>query len=375
MVYRTLIIGLERDKYIGLFDDNIKIYQYLEDAPTLYDYEIILLFSEGLRYPSLASKKGPEFDLFFSNGGILVLFSSEPIPSGIFPGFEFQNMIFKGGEVITPNKKHMLSRIFEKYECIWAWHGNGTIPVDFIIAWNSINCEVACELNFKDGKIFLFPLIKKPDQLPEYISEIIRSIEVFMGFPVSSQPDWFERYNYEHELALKDEESKISNQLKEIELIKSILYIYGNSLSRRICKLLNNIGFKADWTELKAKHDIEIDFNGTTGIVEVRGLKGPANNEDIRQLLDHYLEYFEKHQHNNVKGIFIINHFRETDPKDRGSPFTDAAIKIAERQDFCLITTLDLFKIYDSYLNKKLSLDDLRAQIIGSNGLFQKPKT
>jgi len=375
MVYRTLIIGLEVAKYRSLFENNIKICRYLEDAPTLYDYEIIVLFSEGLTYSSLASGKKPEFDLFFSNGGILVLSPNEPVPLDVFPGFEFDNMIFKGGEVINPNKKHMLSRIFEKYDCIWAWHGNGITPDDFVIARNSINCEVACEFNFREGKIFLFPLIKKPDQLPDYISEIINLIEVYMGSPVSPQPDWFEHCNYEFELALKTERSRISNQLKEIELIKSTLYMHGNPLSRRICKLLNNIGLKAEWTELKAKHDIEIDFNGTIGIVEVRGLKGFASNEDVRQLLDHYLDYFTNHKDSDVKGIFIINHFREMDPKDRGSPFTDAAIKIAEREDFCLITTLDLFKIYDSYLNKELDLDDLKAQIISSNGLFLKPET
>jgi len=114
-------------------------------------------------------------------------------------------------------------------------------------------------------------------------------------------------------------------------------------------------------------------------IIEVKGKEGYANNEDIRELLQWWTEKLEEDE--NVKGIFILNHFRKINPEDRKKlckeklkeedPFTKAAQKIAENNHFCLMTTYQLFQIYRKYLEKKIKKEDIIKLLKQTEGALQ----
>jgi hypothetical protein len=148
-----------------------------------------------------------------------------------------------------------------------------------------------------------------------------------------------------------------TTKLNEYQEFREVLYSNGEQLSRSVYLIFEKLGFDVQWKGEEGRHDMELDLHGTLGIVEVKGSKGPANSSDLRQLLDYYMEAAESHR--DVKGIFVVNHFCAVDPTERGQPFTSGAIRIAELNNFCLMTTIDLFDLLDKSLGKTAEINEL----------------
>jgi hypothetical protein len=372
MSCRTLMIGFDKRIFDELNDDNIRPFYNLEDAPTLYDYEMIFLSSGGLNYPILAECKKNEFKIFFNNDGILILYTNAHIPSGILP-FELPNMKYSKGEVIIPNIKHPLSSMLKKYTCCWDWHCDKSLSDDLIIGRNSPGFEVGFEVKLENGKVFVLPNIKDSGELGSYIMDTKELIETtYILNPLIAKPSWIDNYQFDKEILLKSKSEEIAKDIKRMQSFKEILFLTGNLLSKRVSKLLKNMEFDVEWKEHIGQHDIEMIINGRKCIIEVKGLKGCAKNDDVRQLLDHYYDRLEEQKgESEPKGIFIVNHFREIMPSERPSPYTEDAIKIAKREDFCLLTTSDLLNIYNDFLNKRMNRESLGTKILNTKGLLQ----
>jgi hypothetical protein len=200
------------------------------------------------------------------------------------------------------------------------------------------------------------------------------------------KPQWIDKWNLQPELKLKNEMTALENEMNTIikkadeikknqewyESLKKVLYSQGKELSSSIYLILKEMGFVADLKEDEGRQDIEIKLNSFFAIVEAKGLKGYANNSDLRQLLDYYVTTSETYP--EVKGIFIVNHFREKEPSERGMPYSQGAVTLAEHNDFCLLTTVDLFKMYDLLLNSKITIKQIIDLFQTTKGLFDIEK-
>jgi hypothetical protein len=127
------------------------------------------------------------------------------------------------------------------------------------------------------------------------------------------------------------------------------------------------MGFDTNLKENEGRQDIEIKFNSFFAIIEAKGLEGYANNNALRQLLDYYVTASENNP--DVKGVFIVNHFRDKNPSERGQPFTEAALNLAKNNDFCLLTTIDLFKLYNLFLKHEMQTAQIIDIIKNTKGL------
>ncbi|MFX1293347.1 MAG: hypothetical protein ACFFD2_00615 [Promethearchaeota archaeon] len=234
-----------------------------------------------------------------------------------------------------------------------------------IIAYNQSGYPITLEIKLNSSlKIFfLLNLVYEIRDWQGFFREILDIIKKrylkgnIYQIEFAEKPSWIDNYQGGYE-------SKLKIKLKDLNHFKRILYSYGKGLSYNVFELLEKLGFKAKWIEKEGKYDIEIDLDGIIGIVKVKGLKKFANNQHLRQLLDYYeLERIVK----IVKGIFIVNHFREDEPKKRGDPFTKDTIKLAERNEFCLINTVELFRQFNQFLENGINLQTLKKRILKTN--------
>ena len=158
MTYRILLIGLDQIQFEKEDDEHIQTVSDISDAPTLYDYDIIIIFSVGLKYYILAKDKKEEFEMFFLMGGVLLEFPVGYIPSEIFP-IELPEVVSKEGECIIPTDKHPFSSIFKNIEFEWCWHLKRPYIEELTIGKNLPGCPISYEIKLDSGaKIFFLPV-------------------------------------------------------------------------------------------------------------------------------------------------------------------------------------------------------------------------
>jgi hypothetical protein len=162
---------------------------------------------------------------------------------------------------------------------------------------------------------------------------------------------------------------KGSQEYEEFIKVKNILYLYGNELSIELCNMFEKIGISSTLKEIQKRQDIEILHGDFYGIIEVKGLLKHADVDDIRELLDWWIT--ESKTKPDVKGIFIVNHYRDKEPKLRVTPYTPHAIQLAENNKFCLMTTVDLFNIYCDFLIEKINSENIIRAIKNTSGIFK----
>jgi len=356
-------------------------YKYDEDIPTIYDYRVVFIRNPIEIYEKkrksttmnmrndLINKKD-EIKTFLEKGGILCTFLTfEKINNYDWIPFSF-NIISKSGEEIesenTPFKK-----IFEKHPLLWLAHFKYTENSDVVLAKNLFGFPVALVRRKGKGIMIFLPIYRgQPDSSKTLLRDVIEVVKKnFLIQPgiKSIQPNWIEKYLLPDEKKLLKEINDNKKIIFEYDVIKQILYETGDVLVDSLKALFKKLGFQITIREKEGVHDIELEHEKFFAILEVKGKNKDANITDLRQLLQWYIDVQGENESRTVKPIFIINHFREKDPKERGEPFTQKAIEIGKKNDFCLITTYYLFNIYEKFLSGKIGISEI-TQILNKNG-------
>ena len=373
---------------------------YPLESLSFHDYHIVFInWPDKYPYPS-----NQEFFEYISGGGIVILFLG---PSKSYPWRNSTKFLAvsttSGGETIVPTPKHWLKNIFKKYRFVWhcflepgetlrnqqnlmlltqLMRSNFQLESlenndVFEIAGTTISGKcVSSVINYGNGKLILLPLVAL-SETENLIRDLLDGIKnnYFKKKEIAElRPTWIENWNFEPELKLKNDIDNITKKFKEIsqeleyyKLTKKILYVYGKDLSYSIYSVFKQMGFDTNLKENEGRQDIEIKFNSFFAIIEAKGLKGYANNDALRQLLDYYVTASENNP--DVKGVFIVNHFRDKNPLERGQPFSEAALKLAKNNEFCLLTTIDLFKLYNLFLKNEMQTAQIGDIIKNTKGL------
>ncbi len=96
---------------------------------------------------------------------------------------------------------------------------------------------------------------------------------------------------------------------------------------------------------------------------EIKGISTNVKKNNISQLDDHYCNYIDNNnlspdQINKVKQLLIINHQRQVKLEER-QPVSKDVIDKAKNNCSLIIETKTLLKIYELYLQNKITSDDI----------------
>ena len=171
---------------------------------------------------------------------------------------------------------------------------------------------------------------------------------------------------------IKKSEDNILKNLK----YKSILTETGNNLVSVVFDILEQI-LNCDLSSFKdkKKEDFLIDKGDVIFIGEIKGINTNVKSANISQLDVHYQNYMEESYGENntaeVVPLLIIATFRDK-PLNEREPVQDQQIKLANRNGCTIITTDVLLFIYDLFLKRKISSEDIISKLKDKVGLFDR---
>lgn len=409
---RVLLVGMKiaeipkalSDEVINTPPWDMVLNRRLYHQASLQDYHICIV---NLTYQDLLGLKEvlwgfrDEFDDFFDGGGILIVFSTYPRTSisyvakvdlgyrivkdekNPYSTYEWLPVSLdardKQGQSVTFSKKTSIGNVLDDSDFIWETVFQIEDP-HAVVARNPSGRAVGVELPHSDGYLILLPAFKQEDLPPRLVRKIIDAVKkgyIGEAQPMISRPDWIGTYVLSGEEQAAEKFKVAKAKMEKFESAKALLYMHGKRLTASVRNILEELGYESRDTEDEGRHDIEIEQKGHTGFVEVKGLKRHAGAKDLRQLSDHYSQAREdaeeKGEDVDIKGIFVVNHYREEHPDKRGEPFTGEAERIGKRDQFCLVTTVHLHRMYSDLLSGKLSREEIHERIWRTTGIFAYP--
>jgi hypothetical protein len=249
---------------------------------------------------------------------------------------------------------------------------------------------------FNKQELYFLPNIaNKGNLLTDLISEHFpdRAPELF---PFSQMHQWKKekRYylpNYEQLLLQKDQieikykesleniNKKIEENEKTYSFLNDILTKTGDGLVHSTAIFLSSIGFRdiKNMDEIQPENkeeDLQIAFNDRLVIMEIKGIGGMPTDADCLQILKIKLRRCEYLKNFDIDAVFLLNHQRHLPPHDRESiPFSQNQISDAKINKICLLTTLDLYKIY-GLINSEIVTREEVYTIFSTSGVFNLEK-
>jgi len=394
---RVLFVGFEEDdlpfdkkrydakigRYVPVLPEGYETVSWHElPKKTLYDYDVLLLDfttlpKESRLIKEAASKREQiEAQLKADEGGLVIVFSCEKRSYTYYHNYDMLpygsliDTISEYSKEFRLEKPGIFGPIFKKY-----YKGQGfyfsSIPThSTVFARNRRGGVLAFMYTYGYGKgrIVVLPEVSSKRGVLEFVIE--RVIPEFLGV---EEPTWIDEVTFLDEDKLIKQRVEIDKKLSEYRRWKMLLYGIGLPLQRIVFEALQKMGLKVWEPEEKDKHDLEVELaTNVIGVIEVTGSKRRINYEPLNSLLS-YTAYVKKEKYPNmtVKGILIGNpeHNKPLEERD-GKGFTDVAIEIAERNDFCLIRTSDLYRLLERYLAGELDVNEFKRMLIETKGLF-----
>jgi hypothetical protein len=364
--------------------------------PTIYDYHIVVVSKEAILYGRdfLSSKKDDFASLMWAAfPGTLIV----PIIGGN-ANYEswvptMDRLKERSGDSFKLRAKHWAFSFMKKYEKRFTWRAHADYSIASyddeiakrIIATNITDNPIAFESSLGNGRTIFLPFYSfdTDEEESSFLRNLIDSIEQrYKSSKEKVVPSWASKPSYRF-----PSEEDVDKQVRALEQersilvrMRSILWLDGVELVNSVAETLTWLGVQCEVKETEGRHDIEIREQVLHGIMEVKGLSGYANLDGIRQLLDWYGEAIK--EDSDVKGIFLVNDFREIEPdlrqskmietvKDGHYPFTKEAERIAANNDFCLLTTYQLFNLVKLKMSGKLDKSDFLGRLKNTKGVFR----
>lgn len=287
--------------------------------------------------------------------------------------------------------KNCLSKYLEDshYKIIFKYP---SAKADTPLLLNESNEVISMIRRMGDNKtIILLPVIaKKEEFLAELLDKVLPEHPDFTSFfPNNGSFSWITKPSYisieernkiidiENELArhdeaiaaLKSEYTEIHNKNENIKL-RNILKETGDELVYSVKWFLEYIGFEnivnpdEDVNEEAGElfeEDLNFEYDGLHFLLEVKGLGGTSTDYQCSQVSKIELRRRRQFPQNRYKAVYIVNHQRYKEPKDRQSiPFTPEQIENAEMTYRGMTFTYELFTVYHMLEKGVLKKEDVR---------------
>lgn len=167
---------------------------------------------------------------------------------------------------------------------------------------------------------------------------------------------------------------QLTKEKAEIEKHRELLWTFDKPLENAVKDAFFLLGFK-EIREGRARglEDWVIDFESTDelahGVLEVKGRVKRTSLADMNQCFKWVNQYRVKEK-KKVKGIFVHNQFRRTEPLGSKKRLKFELNEIEFSRDFkiCILSTSELFKAVVHILGgKKLSRNEIEKRILEAN--------
>ena len=174
------------------------------------------------------------------------------------------------------------------------------------------------------------------------------------------------KYLFKDEPPLAGKAQKIEQELQIFDMFKRLLYATDIPLEEAVAFTLHYLEFEdvVHVVDNQDNPDITLNHDGKIVLLEVEGTKKFGKKGKILQL-DGWMkrELDTDKKADEIQGIYVVNHFRDTDPSSRESPLSNHAKEFMKRYQFKLLTTSTLFDIAKDVKEGKLSKQDAKQKV------------
>ncbi len=213
----------------------------------------------------------------------------------------------------------------------------------------------------------LLNLIKIKDNIPSWINDVI----------------FYD--DKKHKSTIQENISIIENAQNNIQeandflnrnnKYKSILYLNGNDLVNVVFEILEQI-LNCDLTGFidNKNEDFLIELEKINFIGEIKGVSTNVKSEHISQLDVHYQNYLDKISESistkTKKSLLIICHQRNKELLQR-EQIHEKQIQLAKRNESLIIETKSLLEIFEAFLLKKITTNEIINLFHDNSGLLK----
>lgn len=205
---------------------------------------------------------------------------------------------------------------------------------------------------FKSGKTN--PIVYVPTYMMEAILRTQR------------KPDWVEDYSFEE----KKEKLKLMEntrvEISRYEIFERLLYGTDKPLEEAVAYALKYLKFDDVEHHLDTDvQDVSFTYNGKKYLLEVEGTTRQGTKDKVSQLHGWIKKEVDKGTDpNKLVGMFVVNHFRNKDPKKRETPLTKHAKDYLKLYRFRFFTTYFLFNLIKRVQKGELTKQNAREMLI-----------
>lgn len=262
-----------------------------------------------------------------------------------------------------------IKNLIERFGCHWEVFFTKYPENSIVLAENRTGDAISLAIPYESGYVIFLPYTDNDEML--YLIKNYKNIfdNLKENKEMKLHPKWLDNFLTPKEKTLIENANVIEKELTKYGDFKRLIFESGDNLANITKKALEEYGFNVEVPGEGTVPDLEISLStDLKGIVEIKGVHGIIDLDDMRQLL-HYFVDKRDIEKENVKGIFIANYGIDEEPDKRGEAFSKDAIKLANNHNICLLTTLQIYYSLLKIWEGKISKEEVRNKIIETSGL------
>lgn len=281
------------------------------------------------------------------------------------PRFKYEKGITKINDIIYNSDFY-----FEKKEGIISCEGSkkvNTIRLENKIVITTLNIfnNTLIEKNlftFLDKIEFL----ENKEIIPQWLDDISFYDDNIYKENIEKSKKEIERLNN----IINENENKLKVNLK----YKSILYSSGSSLSEQVNEMLKQIfNLKENFVDT-FEEDFNFKFESMVFVVETKGLNNEVTGKNVSDAYNHLIIYDDelesKGSSEETKCLFFVANERFKNPQKRNK-IKERQITIAKRNKTLIIETTTLYKLFEDFIKKEISTEDIYKLFKDNVGLLE----
>lgn len=363
-------------KYLYSDNDSDKIRHLFEvrknEITTLtHQGKVIIIFLAPVQWVNAQIYGGEEYD---------TITNYTFLPDAIIN--EINDLVGKSGDGITlKNPTHLFANYYKAFQNELqynAYFNISKIDNDGFFLLNKSEKPVGYSIKINNGLVVFLPYPPNEFDHKKLSGVLINCVKPYLTKEIKTPaPEWVLDFEMsgEKELTTKinmfnvkiqeieTQKSEVEIKLNKLNEFKGLLYEQGKLLEESAIKAFRVLGFNA---ENRQKDDMEHDIILTSpegrAIVEVEGKDNDLIHIDKLDQLSRVVDEDFKLNESYPEGILLGNHFRHLHPIERKEAFTEKVIIAAQRKQFILLTTFELYKALSEVL-KNPTNEDLKEEV------------
>lgn len=202
----------------------------------------------------------------------------------------------------------------------------------------------------------------------EGLPKIILLYDMMQGVLMTQKkPDWLSRYGFSQKTALSEQIEKLQKEAIHYEQFERLIYAADIPLEEAVAYALDWLGFEnvVHHKDDPDNPDVTFEYNGIRALLEAEGTTKAGPKDKIGQLNGWIQrELSQGADASKLCGFFVVNHFRDVEPGNRGDPLTPHAKQfLSYYSKLSYFTTTFLFETVKQVAKGSLSKADARKKV------------